>query len=98
MTKLIMDGHVWRVELEEMDTLKDMAAVSGYTMDRLAAKIENIIGESIREEDERLEEEHKGKGPIPSRCPTRYCGSEECNYCNRYWDCPWNENVGVRKE
>ena len=55
MTKLIMSGHVWRVKLEERDTLQEMAAVSGYTMRRLAAKIENIIAESIREEDERWE-------------------------------------------
>lgn len=63
MKKLLMDGHVWSVVLEEMDTLRDMAAVSGYTMERLAAKIEDMIAYSIIEEDERMEEEYKGKGP-----------------------------------
>lgn len=64
MKKLLMDGHVWRVELEETDTLQDMAAVSGYTMERLAVKIGDMIAYSIIEEDKRLEEEYKGKGPI----------------------------------
>ena len=56
MTKLLMDGHVWGVKLEARDTLEEMAAVSGYTMERLAIKIESIIDESIIEEDARQEE------------------------------------------
>lgn len=92
MTKLMMDGHVWRVKLEETDTLRDMAAVSGYTMERLAVKIENIIGESIREEDVRREEELKeGVILIPSDCPGRPLGSLACNTCKTYWSCPMLE-------
>lgn len=100
MTNLISNGHVWRVKLEERDTLKDMAAVSGYTMERLAVKIENIISDSIREEDERLEEELKGKEAIliPSNCPTWHGKSDACNNCKKYEKCPWDENVGVREE
>lgn len=62
MVRLKADGHVWEVKLEETDTLKDMAAVSGYTMELMASKIERIIDESISKEDARVEAEHKGKG------------------------------------
>lgn len=62
MVKLKIDGHVWEVQLEEMDTLKDMAAVSGYTMELMASKIERIIDESISKEDARAEAECKGEG------------------------------------
>lgn len=52
------------------------------------------------EEDERREKEFKGEEPIliPTDCPTRHGETAVCNECKRYWRCPWNENVGVRKE
>lgn len=61
MDRLMMNGHVWRVALESTDTLQDMAAVSGYTMEKLALEIEGIIEKSIREEDERIEQTYKNE-------------------------------------
>lgn len=57
MDRLMSNGHVWEVKLEETDTLKDMAAVSGYTMEKLAAEIEEIIVKSIFEEYAESEDE-----------------------------------------
>lgn len=53
MNTLIQDGEVIRVMLEPTDTLGDMAMVSGYTMDKLRFRIEEIINESIWEEANR---------------------------------------------
>lgn len=53
MNTLIQDGEVIRVMIESTDTLGDMAMVSGYTMDKLRFRIEEIINESIWEEANR---------------------------------------------
>lgn len=59
MQKLKQDGEVIGVYLESQDTLGDMAQVSGYTIDKLAKKIEAIIDQSIWDEVNRDAEEEK---------------------------------------
>jgi len=52
MIRIYQDGFSTVVRLEETDTLKDMAAASGYTMEKLGEMISSIIKQSIEEEME----------------------------------------------
>ena len=52
MIQICHDGFTTVTMLEATDTLKDMAAVSGYTMENLGGMILSIIKQSIAEEME----------------------------------------------
>lgn len=54
MNYYMRDGEITAVSLQPLDTLQEMASVSGCTMDRLRIQIENIINKSIHEESNRL--------------------------------------------
>lgn len=45
-------GSVCTVEVERSDTLEEMAAMAGMTMDALGKKISKIINESRNNEEE----------------------------------------------
>ena len=57
MEKFFYNGRTNKVVLDSTDSLLDMAAVSGYSMEKLKELIEGIINKSIADEEERNESE-----------------------------------------
>lgn len=51
MEKFFYNGRTFKVALDSTDNLLDMAAVSGYSMEKLKGMIEEIINRSIAEEE-----------------------------------------------
>lgn len=47
-----MTGHIYLLEVEENDTLEEMAAMAAMTMDDLGEKISKLIAESWTKKEE----------------------------------------------